>query len=148
MIGNTLRKIVVALIIIAPVFSYSGCKKQAKCGCGQDVLYSFTAASVIVYFNDTKSLLYFMTPGDLYSTYKFCNPTPMIEKLGKAKSGDQLQVSGHVYYDCTYVYQASNSSYQSAYRVYQVEATDLFQDLYGKGNPASGAPLNSVTPKN
>jgi hypothetical protein len=148
MIGKTLRKIVVALIIIAPVISYSGCKKQAKCGCGQDVLYTLTAATVNVYFNDTKSLLYFMTPGDPYSQYKFCNPTPMIEKLGKAKSGDQLQVSGHVYYDCTYVYQASNSSYQSLGKVYQVEATDLFQDLYGKGSPASGAPINSAKPKN
>jgi hypothetical protein len=148
MTGNTLRKFFVALIIIAPVFSYSGCKKQAKCGCGQDVLLTLTESSENIYFNATGTILYFMTPGDLYSTYNFCNPSEMFPKLANAKSGDLLQVSGHVYWDCNYVYQSSNSSYQSLYRIYVVQVTDLSQNLYGKNKPASGTPLNSATLKN
>ncbi len=148
MIGNALRKLLVILIISAPVISYSGCKKQAKCGCGGDVLYSFTATTVNVYFNDTKSLLYFMTPGDLYSQYNFCNPSDAISKLANAKSGDQLQVSGHVYYDCNYIYQSSSQSYQSLYRVYVVEETALFQDLYGKNKPSTGATLSTDHTRN
>jgi len=38
MTGNTLRKIALALIIIVPSILYSDCKKQAKCGCGKDVV--------------------------------------------------------------------------------------------------------------
>ena len=132
--GNTLRKILVALIIIAPVFSYTGCKKQAKCGCGKDVLVTLTNTSASVVFNDTYSLLYFQIVGDPYSYYYFCNPSEMISNLADAKSGDVLKVSGHVYWDCNYVYQASNSSYSySSYqKIYQVQVTDLSLDLYGK----------------
>jgi hypothetical protein len=148
MTGNTLRRIVVALIIIAPIITYSDCKKQPKCGCGEDVLYSFVGTSVNVYFNSTGTTFYFMIPGDPYSTYTFCNPSEMFSRLANAKSGDVLQVTGKVYYDCNYIYQNSNSSYQSLYKAYNIEATDLYQDLYGKNKPASGTPLNSAKPQN
>jgi hypothetical protein len=146
MTGNTLRKFLVALIIIAPVFSYSGCKKQAKCGCGKDVLFDLTLSSSNIYYTDGATISA-MTVGDLYSTYIFCNPSEMFPKLANSKSGDVLQVSGHVYWDCNYVYQTSNSSYQSPYKTYDVEVTDLTSDLYGKNKPATGTPLNSANPK-
>jgi hypothetical protein len=129
--GNIIRKVLVGLIIIAPVFSYSGCRKQAKCGCGKDVLFTLTGSSAYIYW-DSGATISFQTVGDPYSTYTLCNPSEMFPKLTDAKSGDILQVSGHVYWDCNYVYQSSNSSYSSYYKVYNVLATDLSLNLYGK----------------
>jgi hypothetical protein len=130
--GNILRKILVVLIIFAPVFSYTGCRKQAKCGCGKDVLFTLTNTSAYVYFNETGTNISFQTLGDVYSTYYFCNPSEMFPNLADAKSGDILLVSGHVYWDCNYVYQSSNYSYGSYYKVYQVQVTGLTLNLYGK----------------
>ena len=146
MTGNTLRKIFVALIIIAPVFSYTGCKRQAKCGCGKDVVKTLTNASAYIYW-DTPGSISFRTVLDQYSTYIFCNPTEMFPNLADAKSGDILLVSGHAYYDCNYVYQSSNSSYQTPPRYY-VQVTGLTLDLYGKNKPTSETTLNSVNPHN
>jgi hypothetical protein len=129
---NIIRKIIVALIIIAPAVSYTGCKKQAKCGCGKDVIKTLTNAAVNVIFNDTYSILYFQPVGDPYDSYYFCNPSEMIPKLADAKSGDVLLVSGHVYWDCNYVNQNSNSPGQSYMRIYQCQATELSLNLYGK----------------
>jgi hypothetical protein len=130
--GNTLRKILVALIIVAPIISYSGCKKQAKCGCGKDVLFTLTNNSAYVYYNETGTNISFQILGDSYSTYYLCNPGEMFPKLADSKSGDILLVSGHTYWDCNYVSQSSNSSYRSYYKVYNVQVTDLTLDLYGK----------------
>jgi hypothetical protein len=145
--GNILRKIAVALIILAPVISYTGCKKQAKCGCGKDVLRSFTNASAYVYWQSSSSIS-FMIVGDSYSTYTLCNPGEMYPNLKDAKTGDILLVSGHVYWDCNYVYQSSNSSYYNPYQVYNCQVTSLSLDLYGKDKPATANPLDSPTIRN
>lgn len=127
-----LRKLIIVLIIITPAVSYSGCKKQAKCGCGNDVVRSLTNAKATVYFNDSGTNISFTLAEDPYSTYNFCNPGEMFPKLQDYKSGDQLLVSGHAYWECNYVYQSSNYSYGSMYKVYMVQVTDLYVDLYGK----------------
>jgi hypothetical protein len=129
---NILRKILVILIFIAPALSYSGCKKQAKCGCGKDVLFTLASQPAYVYYNETGSNIYFSTLDDPYSTYYFCNPSEMFPKLADYKPGDQLLVSGHVYWDCNYLYQASNSSYGAYYKTYMIEVTDVYMNLYGK----------------
>jgi hypothetical protein len=147
MIGNTIRKILVGLIILAPVFSYTGCRKQPKCGCGKDVLYTLTNSSAYFYW-DTGATISFRTVGDPYSTYTLCNPSEMLQKLADAKSGDILLVSGQVYWDCNFLYQQSNSSYQSYYKAYNCQATDLTLDLYGKSKPASSSQLNPSATKN
>jgi hypothetical protein len=146
MVGNTIRKILVALIIVAPALSYTGCKRQAKCGCGKDVIKTITGVSAYVYW-DTGATISFQTVGDVYSTYTLCNPSEMFPKLVDAKSGDILLVSGHVYWDCNFVYQSSNSNYQSMYQAFQVQATDLSLDLYGKNKPA-GNQLNPAKTQN
>jgi len=131
--GTLLRKIIVILIIIIPVFSYPGCKKQAKCGCNGDLLFSLTGQKARVYFSESGTTMYFTTLDEMYSTYNFCNPGEMFPLLKDSKSGDILKVWGQAYWDCTYVYQQSNYSYQSSYyKVYQVQVTDLIVDLYGK----------------
>jgi hypothetical protein len=135
------------LIILAPVFSYTDCKKQAKCGCGKDVLFSLAGTSCNIYFT-TGATITAMTVGDMYSSYIFCNPSEMFPKLADSKSGDILQVSGHVYWDCNYVYQSSNSAYQSLYKTYDIQVTDMSVNLYGKNKPGSDDHLNSATPEN
>jgi hypothetical protein len=130
--GITIKKILAAFIIIAPIFfSYIGCKKQPKCGCGKDILYTFSKTSCNIYFTDS-SVITAMLPGDPYKTYSFCNPSQMFPKLANAKSGDLLLVSGNVYYNCAYVSQSSSSSYQNPYIAYDIQVTDLSLDLYGK----------------
>ena len=130
---NILRKLLVMLIIMAPVVSYTGCKKQAKCGCGKDVLFTLTNTSAHVFFNETGTTISFSALNDPYSTYNFCNPKEMFPKMPDFKSGDELLVSGHVYWNCSYLNQASNSSYQNSYyKIYDVQVTDVYMDLYGK----------------
>jgi hypothetical protein len=129
---HILRKILVVFIFFAPVISYSGCKKQAKCGCDGDVLFSLTSEPSTVYFNETGTNIQFMTLADPYSTYYFCNPTEMFPKLTDYKSGDVLQVSGRVFWECNYLYQSSNSSYQTYQKVYQIMVSDVTVNLYGK----------------
>jgi hypothetical protein len=129
--GNILRKILVLLIFVAPAVSYSGCKKQAKCGCGKDVLFTLTNEASYVSW-ETGSNIYFKTLSDPYSSYNFCNPSEMFKTMGDYKSGDKLLVSGHVYWNCAYVNQSSNSSYSSIYKIYDVQVTDVHMDLYGK----------------
>jgi hypothetical protein len=145
--GIILRRILVALIIIAPALSYTGCKKQARCGCGKDVLLTLSEASCIITWSDGATI-YANVVGDAYSTYIFCNPSQMLPSLADAKSGDILQLSGPVYWDCNYVYQSSNSSYMSLYKTYDVQVTALTLNLYGKNKPSSGTQMDSPTPKN
>jgi hypothetical protein len=128
---SILRKIFVVLIMTVPIVSYSGCKKQAKCGCGKDVLYVLTNTVCNVYWT-TGSIISFQTMSDPTSTYYFCNPSEMFPKLKNYKSGDQLLVSGSVYWECSYLYQAGNSSYGSYYRYYNIQVTDVYMDMYGK----------------
>jgi predicted small secreted protein len=113
--GNMLRKILILIIFVAPAVSYTGCKKQAKCGCGKDVLFTLTNEPSHVMFNETYTSIQFSTLTDPYSTYNFCNPSEMKEKLADYKTGDELLVSGHVYWNCSYVNQSSNSSYGGSY---------------------------------
>jgi hypothetical protein len=132
MLGHIIRKLLVAMIIIVPVFSYSGCKKQAKCGCDGDALFTLTKTQAKVYFNDTGTNITFSTLDDAYSTYNFCNPGAMFSKFADSKSGDILEVSGNVFWECNYLYQQSNYSYQTYYKVYMIQVTDVSVNLYGK----------------
>ena len=130
--GHIIRKILVVLIIIIPVFSYSGCKKQAKCGCGKDVLATLIKEEAKVYYNETGTVITFTTLSNPYATYNFCNPGEMFPKLADYKSGDILEVSGFVYWECNYLYQSSNYSYQQYYKVFMIQVTDVEKNLFGK----------------
>ena len=132
MIGQIIRKFLVVMIIVVPVFSYSGCKKQAKCGCDGDTLFALDKTDAKVYYDASGTSITFQTTDDAYSTYNFCNPQEMFPKFKDYKSGDVLQVSGSVYWDCSYLYQQSNYSYQTYYKVYVVRVTDVSLNLYGK----------------
>jgi len=132
MIIRLIRKLIVILIIIAPVLSYQGCKKQPKCGCDGDVLFALSQTSATVYWNETGTNISFSRLDDPYSTYNFCNPGEMFPKLVDSKSGDALLITGNVYWECNYLYQSSNYQYGSPYKVYMIQVTDVYSDLYGK----------------
>jgi hypothetical protein len=130
--GKIVRKILVAMIIFAPVFSYTGCKKQAKCGCDGDTLFTLTKELATVYYNSTGTTITFTRLTDPYSQFNFCNPGEMFPKFTDYKSGDVLEVSGDVFWECNYLYQSSNYSYGSYYKVYMIKVTDVTIDIYGK----------------
>ena len=131
--GNLARKIFIILLVAIPAFTLTDCKKQKKCGCGKDVLFSFTDSPCNVYYNESGTIIYLMTVGDPYSTYSFCNPEEMYPKIKEYTSGEELLVSGHVYWDCNYVWQSSNQSYQtSLYKQYNIQVTNAYLDMYGK----------------
>lgn len=129
--GNIIRKILVLLIFVAPAVSYSGCKKQNKCGCGKDVLFTLTNEPAHVYWQSGSNIS-FNTVADPYSTYNFCNPAEMFKNMSDYKTGDELLVSGHAYWNCSYLNQSSNSSYTSYYKIYDIQVTDVHMDMYGK----------------
>jgi hypothetical protein len=132
MIRKILLKICVVLIIVIPAISYSGCKKQKKCGCGNDVIETLKSEPANIYFNPSGTNISFTLASSPMDSYIFCNPSEIFPMLAEYKSGDQLLVSGYTYWDCSYVYQAGNSSYTSPYKVFVVQGTDVYIDLYGK----------------
>lgn len=133
-----IRKFLVLLIFVLPAISYTGCKKQKKCGCGKDELFTMTQVAAYIYFNEDKTSITMQVVGNPYETYYFCNPSEMASKLSESKTGDILLVSGHSYWNCQYVYQTSNSYYQTAYKAYDLQVTQLELDLYGKAYKQNG----------
>ena len=130
-----LRKTLVVIILFASLFVNTDCKKQKKCGCGKDVISTFINSPSYVYFDGNTITM--QTINDPYSYYSFCNIDEIMPKLEKFKSGDELAVSGYVYWDCYFVMQASNNPYQSYYNQtygYKIQVTDIFMDMYGKDN--------------
>lgn len=126
------KKILVVLILILPVFVNTDCKKQAKCGCDGDVLFSLTESQARVYYNDTGTSITFTLLSNPYDTYNFCNPGEMFPYLSETKSGDIVLISGHAYWECNYLYQSSNSSYSQYYKIYMMQVTEVKSNLYGK----------------
>jgi hypothetical protein len=138
--GHNIRKLFVVLIILLPVVSYTGCKKQSKCGCDGDVLFSVTKElfdhSSIVYSTNGATAYFLIYNSAYYDTYYFCNPSAMYSTYQSMGTKDQVELSGDVYWDCSYVSNASSSSssssYYSYYKVYNINVTELASSLYGK----------------
>ncbi len=141
--GYKIRKLLIVLIMLLPVVSYTGCKKQPKCGCNGDILYTETDQlfdhSSIVY-NETGTNAYFFVysgGGVYYDTYYFCNPSEMFAQYKSIGSDEQVKLSGDVFWDCSFVSSASSSSssssyYYSYYKVYNIKVTKIESSLYGK----------------
>jgi len=134
---HIIRKILVILTFLLPVISWSGCKKQVKCGCDGDVLRSLDNElidrSSIRYTQDGASAYFTVTSGYGYDTYYFCNPGEMYEAFKDLEGEDQIIISGDLYWECTYLMNSSNSSYYSYYyKVYNIQVTELKSYLYGK----------------
>jgi len=132
-----IRKFLVVLIFILPLFSWSGCKKQVKCGCDGDVLRSWDNQlmdrSSIRYGTDGASASFIISSGYYYDTYYFCNPGEMYDEYLDLEGEDQLLLSGDLFWECTYMMNSSGNSYYTYYyKVYNIKVTELKSYLYGK----------------
>jgi hypothetical protein len=128
-----LRKILVVIIIILPVFADYSCKKQPKCGCDKDVISTLTREPAYVYFDVEDGTARFTPVLNPSANYYFCNPSQFMSYLSKFESGQILLISGPVFWECNYLYNSSNYMYyQPSYRVYQINVTAIEEDLYGK----------------
>ena len=87
--------------------------------------------SVTIYYDIENVSAFFVPTFDPYSTYYFCNPTPMMEKLSHFDNGEVVLIDCSFYWECNYMYQASNSYYGSIYKKYMADVTDIREDLYG-----------------
>jgi len=131
-----IRKIVVVAIILLPVFFFQGCKKQVKCGCGKDILFSIDnepmTYSSISYSSNGQTASFSIYNGIYYDTYIFCNPGEVFETYKDLEGEGQVLISGDVFWDCTYMMQSSNSYSYSYYKIYNIEVTEMKSELYGK----------------
>jgi hypothetical protein len=131
-----IRKIFIVALILLPVFSFHSCKKQAKCGCGKDVLFSYEGKLIeysdISYTNNGATAIFTVYNGIAYDYYHFCNPTEIYPTYTALSNQKQIKLSGDVYWDCTYMMNSSNSSYYSYYKIYNIQVTGLKSSLYGK----------------
>jgi hypothetical protein len=131
-----IRKIIVISIILLPVFTFDGCKKQAKCGCGKDVLFSITDEimdySSINYGSNGATASFSIYNGVSYDYYHFCNPNEMYQTYLDLSKQTQIKLSGDVFWDCTYMMNSSNSYYYSYYKIYNIQVTGMKSSLYGK----------------
>jgi hypothetical protein len=131
---DILRKLTIVLIILTPLVTDMGCKKQKRCGCGKDVIQEITDGFVYVYYDTSTKSAYFYPESLDGSTYWFCNPGKWIDTLIKytsGTSGKEMLVSGKAYYECNYLMNAGNYGYYVP-PVYQVDVTDVKKNNYGK----------------
>lgn len=126
-----LRKILIVLIILAPLISDLGCKKQPKCGCGKDVVFEITDGQATVYYIESSKSAYFYSVMSTGSTYYFCNPGQWIDSLKQYPQGKVLLVTGKCYYECNYLMNSGNYGYYMP-PVYQVQVTAIKEDNYSK----------------
>lgn len=126
-----LRKIAVFFLLLSPLILDTACKKQIKCGCGNDVVRTLDQEAARVNFDIEAGTAYFSLVGITNDTYYFCNPSQFMDYLSDFSSGVVLLVSGKAYYECNYLYNSSNYPYMP-YRVFQIEVTAMEEDLYGK----------------
>jgi hypothetical protein len=138
-----IRKLLVVLIMLLPVVSYTGCRKQPKCGCDGDILFSITDQVIdhsTITYNADGTIAYFFVfsgMGAYYDTYYFCNPSEMFLQYKNIDPEESVKLSGDVYWDCSFVSNASNSSSSSSYmysyyKVYNIKVTKIESSLYGK----------------
>jgi hypothetical protein len=100
-----IRKLILFMIFTLPLFSWSGCKKQVKCGCNGDVIGSFDNElmdrSSIRYSSGGASAYFTISNGFYYDTYYFCNPAEMYSAYQDLEGEDQILLSGDLFWECT-----------------------------------------------
>jgi hypothetical protein len=130
--NRILANITLAILVTAGVVMSGGCKKQPKCGCDGDALDTLEQLHVyITYDADTKSAR-FTSIWDSYSVYYFCNPSEWMSELTKFKQGEEILITGPYFYECNYLMSASNSSYYSYMKIYQIDVTQVAAYEFGK----------------
>jgi hypothetical protein len=127
-----MRKLTLVTAVVMLIVSLTCCKKQPKCGCDKDVLFTLSEATIdysTIYFNQDGTSASFSVG---YDRYTFCNPMEVHPEYLKMKTGDQVIISGNVFWDCTYLMNSSSSYYSMYYKVYNIQVTKMEVNLYGK----------------
>lgn len=130
--GYVIGKILVVLIFITPLITVNSCKKQEKCGCDGDKLFTITDVLFNysdIYVSGNGGTMQFSEGND---TYYFCNPTTMYPTYQGLDPDEQILLSGDVYWDCNYVSMAGQSYYSYYYKSYNINVTAMKSYLYGK----------------
>lgn len=125
-------KIFLVFVIIAPLFAVHSCKKQEKCGCDGDLLFSIPPILFEypqIQYTENGGTMWFTQGND---TYYFCNPKTMYSTYQGLSPDEQILVSGDVYWDCNYVSSAGQSYYSYYYKSYNINVTEMKSYLYGK----------------
>lgn len=136
-----IRKLLVVLIILIPVVSYTGCKKQLKCGCNGDKLYRvshqiFDHSSITYNTTGTNAYFFVYTAGGVYyDTYYLCNPSARFADYTKVPASSQIEVSGDVFWDCSFVQSASSTSSQSSYYYSYYKVYNIMVDTLAAVDP-------------
>jgi|WetSurMetagenome_2_1015567.scaffolds.fasta_scaffold13067_2 hypothetical protein len=134
---NIIQKIIVVLIILLPLVSYLGCKKQPKCGCDGDMLDTYSLDSVlvdysqIIYTIDSTSAVF---RPDAYTTYYLCNPIEMYNTYKDLEGSGQILLSGKAFWECSFMMNSGSSSsyYYNYYKIFNLRVTGMSSHLYGK----------------
>ncbi len=119
-----------ASILVLLIFN-SECKKQPKCGCGKDVIFTLTNAQALIQYNEASNTIVFYPALSTGATYYFCNPSQWMDSIKKLNTSEYLLISGDVFYECNYLYQSGNYYYYIP-PVYQVIVTSIKEDSYSK----------------
>jgi hypothetical protein len=125
------KKLIIVLIILAPLVTDQGCKKQPKCGCGKDVIFTLTDTQVLITYDESSKSAGFTPLVSSGETFYFCNPGKWIDLLKTMNTNQYLLLSGQAYYECSYIMNSGNYGYQMQ-PVYQVNVTSIKKDSYGK----------------
>lgn len=128
------RKKYFTLVILAlvMVFFSVDCRKQPKCGCGKDVIFTLKDSQVSLQYSENTNTILFYPAVYTGATYYLCNPTQWMDSVKKLNIKEYLLVSGDVFYECNYLYQSGNYYYQMP-PVYQVIVTSIREpEDYGK----------------
>ncbi len=128
---TVLRKALIVMVLMVPLFLDTGCKKQVRCGCGNDVVRTLQKEPARVHFDVENNSARFNLAGITSDTFYLCNPSAFMEYLSQFTSPVMLLVSGEAFWECNYLYNSANHPYMP-YRVYQIEVTEMEEDLYGK----------------
>ncbi len=133
MTKTIIRFLQVVLVVAVALLSGPGCKKQPKCGCSGDML--FTLDSILI----SRSSISYSTDGASaylysgYDIYYFCNASDFFEQYSDMSSEDQIFLSGEAYWNCNYVMNSSSSyGYYNYYKYYDVRITAMVPNNYGK----------------
>lgn len=129
---NIILKVLVIIIILLPAASWSGCRKQARCGCGKDIVSKIDSMLIdhsTITFTSGGGSAFFQIG---YNTYYFCNALEMYPKYTSMNNDDQMILSGDLYWECQYLMNSSNNYYYRYYKVYNIQVTLMEPYLYGK----------------
>lgn len=120
-----LRKILVVITIIAPIFSGNSCSDD-KCGCSGDLQQSKSITlkiDDIIFTGDSGHRTgYFVDTSDQHRVvvYYLCNPNEVYSQIQEIEN-PFIHIEADLYWNCQYAQRSQNYPYQYGYSMMRVE---------------------------